>query len=90
MPKIVIASGMVLNLGGYVLERKAKLPCIDVVVGNPLPEDIKVNAPIYSQEMLNDIQKQGLIVEYVQEGDLLKDRLDAVKKMVDDAKAKRG
>ena len=79
MPKIVVESGMVLNLGGYIVERKANLPCVDVVLGNPLPEDVKIDAPIYSEEMLEACRHQGLIVEYLNDGESLKDKLEDVK-----------
>jgi len=85
MPKIIVESGMVLNLGGFIIERKAKLPCVDVVLGNPLREDVKINAPIYSRQMLDDLVGQGLIVEYINEGDTLKDKLDTVRKKVEEA-----
>jgi hypothetical protein len=88
MPKIVIESGMVLNLGGFVVEKKAKLACLDVVVGNPLREDVKVDAPIYSQEMVDDIAKAGLIVEPLMDGESLKDKLGQVRKRVDEALSK--
>jgi hypothetical protein len=88
MPKIVIESGMVLNLGGYVIEKKAKLPCVDVVVGNPLKEDLKVDAPVYSEAMLEEYRRQGLIVEYLTEGESLKGKLEQVRKTVDDALGK--
>ena len=85
MPKIVVESGMVLNLGGFIIERKAKLPCVDVIVGNPLAEDVKIGAPVYSKAMLEDIAAEGLIVEYLMEGEYLKDKLEEVKCRVDAA-----
>ncbi len=88
MPKITVESGMVLNLGGFIVERKAKLPCVDVVLGNPLRQDVKVRAPIYSQGMLDDMAAQGLIIEYINEGDTLKDKLDSVRRRVEDALGK--
>jgi hypothetical protein len=71
-------------MGGYIVERKAKLPCVDVVIGNPLPEDVKLSAPVYSQAMLDEYGRQGMIVEYVRDGELLKDRLEAVRKRGDE------
>lgn len=85
MPKIVIESGFVLNMGGYIIERKAKLPCVDVIVGNPMGEDVKVDAPVYSREMLDEYVRQGLIVEYLNQGESLKDKLEEVKAKVDAA-----
>ncbi|MFH1055456.1 MAG: energy-converting hydrogenase B subunit EhbP [Candidatus Altiarchaeota archaeon] len=88
MPKIVIESGMVINLGGYIVERTAKFDCIDVILGSPLKEDIKINAPIYNKAMLDECTKAGLIIEYVNKGDSLKDKLEQVKRKVDEALGK--
>ncbi len=88
MPKIVIESGFVLNLAGYIIENMAKPDYVDVVVGNPLKEDVKVEAPIYSQQTLDDYAKKGLILEYLMEGDSLKDKLKEVKDIVDNALGK--
>lgn len=85
MPKIIVESGMVLNLGGYIVERKANLPCVDVVLGNPLKNDIKISAPAYSQEMIDEYEKSGMIIEYIKNGGSLKETLERVKKRVDKA-----
>ncbi len=82
MPKIIVEPGMVLNLGGYIIERKAKLDCIDVVIGNPLDHDVKLKAPAYSKEDIEDYIKAGMIIEYLMEGDSLKDMLDKIKAQV--------
>jgi len=84
MPKIVVESGMVFNLGGFIMERKARLPWVDVVLGNPLKEDVKINAPIYGEYMLEECERLGLIVEPIKEGELLKDKLEQVKKKVEE------
>jgi hypothetical protein len=82
MPKIVVESGMVLNMGGYIVENMADLPYIDVVIGNPLREDVKISAPLYSAHQLKEYERQGLIIDYINRGDKLKDKLDAVKAKV--------
>ncbi|MCX6695425.1 MAG: energy-converting hydrogenase B subunit EhbP [Candidatus Altiarchaeota archaeon] len=82
MPKIVVESGMVLNMGGFILERKANLPTVDVIVGNPLKEDVKVPAPVYSASQLDEYRKIGLIVEYMQEDESLSEALERVKNKV--------
>ncbi|MBU0762679.1 MAG: energy-converting hydrogenase B subunit EhbP [Candidatus Altiarchaeota archaeon] len=82
MPKIVIEAGTVINMGGYVIENMANLPYIDVIIGNPLKEDIKISAPMYRAKQLEDYQKQGLIVEPVNKGEMLKDKLEKVKSMI--------
>ena len=53
-------------------------------LGNPLPHDVKLSAPVYSQAMLDEYAQQGMIVEYLKDGELLKDRLDAVRKIVNE------
>ncbi len=82
MPKIVIESGMVINMGGYIVENMANIPHIDVVIGNPLRQDVKIDAPMYRAEQLEDYKRQGLIVEPIDRGEMLKDKLDRVKSIV--------
>ena len=53
MTKIVLESGLVINLGGYLVECLVKPDYVDVVVGNPLKEDVKIDAPILRREMLD-------------------------------------
>ena len=60
----------------------ANLPCRDVVIGNPLGEDMKIQVPVYSQETLEECRKSGLIVEFVSDNDLLNDVLRRVKEKV--------
>jgi len=79
MPKIVVESGMVFNLGGYIIERTAKLPCVDVIIGNPLAEDVKLKAPAYSEADIEEYKKAGMIVEYLNEGDRLKEVMEKVR-----------
>jgi hypothetical protein len=78
MPKIVVESGMVLNLGGYVVERKARLKAVDVVIGNPLPEDVKIPAPIYDKSEIDELERMGFVVEYIMAGEGLKEKLELV------------
>lgn len=82
MPYIVLESGKVLNLGGYVIENVAKLPYRDVVVGNPLREPVKIQAPVYSAETLGEYKKQGLVVEFLKEKEMLREVLDRVSQEV--------
>jgi len=82
MPKIVIEPGMVLNMGGYIIERKAKLPSVDIIVGNPLKESIKASAPVYSQEQLEEYKKMGLLVEPILENESLSEALERMKAKV--------
>ncbi|MFH1403582.1 MAG: energy-converting hydrogenase B subunit EhbP [Candidatus Altiarchaeota archaeon] len=83
MTKIIVESGLVFNLGGYVIEsRISDMDFIDVVVGNPLGEDVKIDAPMLSRRMIDDLADKGLLVEYVRDGDSLKDKLDGMKARV--------
>ena len=75
-------SGLVFNLGGYLVERLVKPDFIDVVIGNPHNEEIKINLPILSKEMLQELHDEGLIVEYLYRGESLKDKLEEVREKV--------
>jgi len=83
MPKIAIRAKDVVNLGGWVLEHRAKLPYRDYVVGNPFSEHVKIEAPIYSIEGVKAIQELGLIVEPVAPYDLLIEKLKKVKALIE-------
>lgn len=85
MTMIVIESGLVLNLGGYFVENRVEADFIDVVVGNPRREDVKVRAPILTRQMLGELSERGLLVDYIYASDSLKEKLDEMKKRVDDA-----
>jgi len=82
MPKIVIESGKVFNMGGFIIERKANLPYVDVIVGNPMREDIKAPAPVYNKEQLEEYKRLGLIVEPLQENEGLEEAIEKVKQKV--------
>lgn len=86
MPRIVIESGLVINMGGYIIENMAKLDCLDIVIGNPMDKDIKIKAPLYDMSTLDEYESQGLIVEKLYEGEMLKDKLEKVKEMVGERK----
>ena len=64
------------------MERIAKLPYLDVIVANPLDEDVKFDAPVYSKEDLDEIRELGLIVEGIDGSEPLKDVLDRMKKRI--------
>ena len=86
--KFFFEPGKVMNLGGYICEPVAKLPYRDVVVGNPTKEIVKIDIPIYSEQMVEAIRELGLIVRTVQEGEDLVDAINRVKKALK-AKASR-
>ena len=88
MTKFNMESGLVFNLGGYVVERLVKPDFIDVVIGNPHKEDIKINLPILSREMLQELHDEGLIIEYMHENDSLKDTLEKAREKVNTALGK--
>jgi hypothetical protein len=83
MPKIAIRGKDVVNLGGWVLEHRANLPCRDYVVGNPYNEPVKIEAPIYSMDGVKAIEELGLIVEPVASHDRLVEKLKKVKAIID-------
>ncbi|MFH1721905.1 MAG: energy-converting hydrogenase B subunit EhbP [Candidatus Altiarchaeota archaeon] len=82
MTKISIEPKIVFNLGGYIVESVANLPYRDVVVGNPKDETIKINAPIYNEQMIDDLEKQGLIIEKINAGESLGEALRKVKEKI--------
>lgn len=83
MPKIAIRGKDVINLGGWVLEHRAKLPYRDYVIGNPFDEPVKIEAPIYSAEGIKAIEELGLIVEPVSSYDKLTEKLKKVKALIE-------
>ncbi len=83
MPKIAIRGKDVVNLGGWVLEHRAKLPYRDYVIGNPFNEPVKIDAPIYSLEGVKAIEELGLIVEPVSSYDILTDKLKKVRALIE-------
>lgn len=82
MPKIVIREKHVINLGGWVVENKANLPYRDYVVGNPFNEPVKIEAPIYSIEGIEEIKKLGLIVEPILPYETVVEKINKVKKLI--------
>lgn len=83
MPKIAIRGKDVINLGGWVLEHRAKLPYRDYVIGNPFDEPVKIEAPIYSMDGIRAIEELGLIVEPVSPFDILTEKLKKVKALIE-------
>jgi hypothetical protein len=83
MPKIAIRGKDVVNLGGWVLEHRAKLPYRDYVIGNPYSEPVKIEAPVYSLEGVKAIEELGLIVEPVASHELLIDKMKKVRAIID-------
>ena len=79
MPKIAIRAKHVINLGGWLCERKVTIPYHDYVIGNPFNEPVKIESPIYSLEDIEEMKKLGLILEPVQTYDRLVDKLNKVK-----------
>lgn len=86
MPKIVVEQGMVLNLGGYIVENVANLDCVDVIIGNPLKHDVKLKAPVYCGGDLEEYERAGMIVRYLREGERLSEKLEHVRQLVKEAK----
>ena len=82
--KYVFESGKVINLGGYICELVANLPYRDLVVGNPFKEPVKIDVPIYSEQMVDAIREKGLIVRPVDEGEDLVIAVNRVKNAVKD------
>jgi hypothetical protein len=83
MPRIAIRPKAVINLGGWVCERKLTIPFRDYVIGNPFDEPVKISSPIYTMEDIKAIEDLGLIVEPVAATDRLVDKLNKVKALIE-------
>ncbi len=83
MPRIAIRPKAVINLGGWVCERKLTIPYRDYVIGNPFDEPVKISSPIYTMEDIKAIEDLGLIVEPVAATDRLVDKLNKVKALIE-------
>ncbi len=88
--KYLFEPGKVINLGGYICEPVAKLDYRDVVVGNPLDEPVKIDIPIYSEEMVDAIRDLGLVVRPVKEGEDLVRAIEVVKKAMESMETEGG
>ena len=82
MPKIAIRAKHVINLGGWLCERKVTIPCRDYIIGNPFNEPVKIESPVYSLDDIEAIKALGLIVEPVYAYDRLVDKLNKVKAII--------
>jgi len=76
------------NFGVYIGVVLGKLPYRDVVVGNPLDEVVKIDIPIYSEQMVDAMRELGIIVRPVKDGESLVDAIGVVKRAVQ-AKSRR-
>ena len=83
MPRIAIRPKAVINLGGWVCERKLTIPFRDYVIGNPFDEPVKISSPIYTMDDIKAIEDLGLIVEPVAATDRLVDKLNKVKALIE-------
>lgn len=88
MPRIAIRPKAVINLGGWVCERKLTIPYRDYVIGNPFDEAVKITSPIYTMEDVKAISELGLIVEPVGAYDRLVDKLNKVKALIETSSTK--
>ncbi len=86
--KFFLEPGKVINLGGYICEVVAKLPYRDVVVGNAQDEVVKIDVPVYSEQMIDAMRELGIVVRPVKHGERLGDAINVVKKALE-AKSKR-
>ncbi|MCC7569475.1 MAG: energy-converting hydrogenase B subunit EhbP [Candidatus Methanofastidiosa archaeon] len=79
MPKFIVQPKEALNLGGYILENKAKLGYRDVIVGNPFKEPVKIYVPIYSEKEVEGIEALGLYVHRFCIGESLVEEIEAMR-----------
>ena len=83
MCKFVLRGKHVQNLGGFIVEIRAKLPYRDIVVGNPFDEPVQIPVPVFSVEEIEKMKELGLIVKPVYDTDRVLDVIASVKKEIE-------
>ena len=83
MCKFVLRGKHVQNLGGFIVEIRAKLPYRDIVVGNPFDDPVQIPVPIFSVEDVEKIKELGVVVRPVYETDKVLDVIASVRKEIE-------
>ncbi|NMC60581.1 MAG: energy-converting hydrogenase B subunit EhbP [Candidatus Methanofastidiosa archaeon] len=82
MAKFILFPKDVQNMGGYIVENVAKLGYRDIIVGNPTEEPIKIDIPIYNEEIVKSYEQLGVVVYRMKNEESLIASLDKVKAIV--------
>ncbi|NMC75955.1 MAG: energy-converting hydrogenase B subunit EhbP [Candidatus Methanofastidiosa archaeon] len=82
MAKFILFPKDVQNMAGYIVENVAKLGYRDIVVGNPTDEPIKIDIPIYNEDIVKSYEQLGVVVYRMKTEESLIAALDKVKAIV--------
>jgi energy-converting hydrogenase B subunit P len=82
MAKFILFPKDVQNMGGFIVENVAKLGYRDIIVGNPTDEPIKVDIPVYNEDIVKSYEALGIIVYRMKPEESLISALDKVKALV--------
>jgi len=82
MAKFILFPKDVQNMGGYIVENVAKLGYRDIIVGNPTEEPIKIEIPVYNEDVVKSYEELGVIVYRMKPEESLIAALDKVKAIV--------
>ncbi len=82
MAKFILFPKDVQNMGGYIVENVAKLGYRDIIVGNPTDEPIKIEIPVYNEDVVKSYEELGVIVYRMKPEESLIAALDKVKAIV--------
>ncbi|MCC7572953.1 MAG: energy-converting hydrogenase B subunit EhbP [Candidatus Methanofastidiosum sp.] len=82
MAKFILFPKDVQNMGGYIVENVAKLGYRDIIVGNPTDEPIKIEIPVYNEDIVKSYEQLGIIVYRMKTDESLISALDKVKAIV--------
>jgi energy-converting hydrogenase B subunit P len=82
MAKFILFPKDVQNMGGYIVENVAKLGYRDIIVGNPTDESIKIDIPVYNEDIVKSYEQLGIIVYRLKIDESLTSGLEKVKAIV--------
>jgi len=82
MAKFILFPKDVQNMGGYIVENVAKLGYRDIIVGNPTDEPIKIDIPVYNEDIVKSYEQLGIIVYRLKIDESLISALEKVKAIV--------
>lgn len=82
MAKFILFPKDVQNMGGYIVENVAKLGYRDIIVGNPTDEPIKIDIPVYNEDIVKNYEQLGVVVYRMKTDESLTSALEKVKAVV--------
>ena len=88
MAKFILFPKDVQNMGGYIVENVAKLGYRDLIVGNLTDELIKIDIPVYNEDVVKSYEQLGVVVYRMKSDESLISALEKVKAIVKTDKLK--